>query len=52
MAPWSIAYEQWDAVPYNSAYSYNFNPVNYMQREDQSIGRILAHYDINKMAEV
>ena len=40
-------------VPYNSAYSYNFNPVNYMQREDQEYtAGFFAHYDINKMAEV
>ncbi len=40
-------------VPYSSALAYNFNPLNYLQREDnQYTAGFFAHYDINKMVEV
>ena len=40
-------------VPYTGAYAYNFNPLNYLQREDaEYTAGFFAHYDINKMAEV
>ncbi len=40
-------------VPYSSAFAYNFNPLNYIQREDESYtAGFFAHYEINKMAEV
>ncbi len=40
-------------VPYTSALAYNFNPLNYIQREDeQYTAGFFAHYEINKMAEV
>ncbi len=41
-------------VPYNgSQMAYNFNPLNFLQREDeQYTAGFFAHYDINKMAEV
>ena len=40
-------------VPYSSAYAYNFNPLNFLQREDDRYtAGFFAHYDINKAAEV
>ena len=40
-------------VPYSSKYAYNFNPLNFIQREDeQYTAGFFAHYEINKMAEV
>ena len=40
-------------VPYSSAYAYNFNPLNFLQREDDRYtAGFFAHYDVNKMAEV
>jgi outer membrane receptor protein involved in Fe transport len=40
-------------VPYSSTLSYNFNPLNYLQREDnQYTAGFFAHYDINKMLEI
>jgi iron complex outermembrane receptor protein len=40
-------------VPYSSALAYNFNPLNYLQREDeQYTAGFFAHYAINKMVEI
>ena len=40
-------------VPYTSALAYNFNPLNFIQREDDRYNAgFFAHYDVNKMAEV
>ncbi|MDB5481375.1 MAG: TonB-dependent receptor [Caulobacteraceae bacterium] len=40
-------------VPYTSALAYNFNPLNYLQRQDeQYTAGFFAHYEINKMLEV
>ena len=40
-------------VPYSSAYAYNFNPLNFIQREDDRYtAGFFAHYDVNKMAQV
>jgi iron complex outermembrane receptor protein len=40
-------------VPYTGALAYNFNPLNFIQREDDRYtAGFFAHYDVNKMAEV
>jgi outer membrane receptor protein involved in Fe transport len=40
-------------VPYTNALAYNFNPLNYIQREDeQYTAGFFAHYEISKMLEV
>ena len=40
-------------VPYSSAYAYNFNPLNFIQREDDRYtAGFFAHYDVNKMVQV
>ena len=40
-------------IPYSGAYSYNFNPLNFIQREDNRYtGGFEAHYEINPHAEV
>ena len=40
-------------VPYTTAQAYNFNPLNFLQREDDRYtAGFFAHYDINKAAEV
>ena len=40
-------------VPYTGALAYNFNPLNFLQREDdQYTAGFFAHYDINKALEV
>jgi iron complex outermembrane receptor protein len=40
-------------VPYTGALAYNFNPLNYLQREDeQYTAGFFAHYEISKMLEV
>jgi len=40
-------------VPYTSALSYNFNPLNYIQREDDTYhAGYFAHYDVNKAVEI
>ena len=39
--------------PYSGALSYNFNPLNFIQREDDRYtAGFFAHYDINKAVEV
>jgi outer membrane receptor protein involved in Fe transport len=38
---------------YSSTLSYNFNPLNYLQREDeQYTAGFFGHYEVNKMADV
>ncbi len=40
-------------VPYSSAYAYNFNPLNFLQRDDTRYSAgYFAHYQINPAAEV
>jgi iron complex outermembrane receptor protein len=40
-------------VPYTAGLAYNFNPLNFIQREDDRYNAgFFAHYDVNKMAEV
>jgi iron complex outermembrane receptor protein len=40
-------------VPYSSSLAYNFNPLNFIQREDDRYtAGFFAHYEVNKMAEV
>ena len=40
-------------IPYTSALSYNFNPQNFMQREDDTYhAGYFAHYDLNKAMEI
>jgi len=40
-------------VPYTGALSYNFNPLNFLQREDNNYtGGFFAHYTVNPMVEV
>jgi iron complex outermembrane receptor protein len=40
-------------VPYTAGLAYNFNPLNFIQREDDRYtAGFFAHYDVNKMAEV
>jgi outer membrane receptor protein involved in Fe transport len=40
-------------VPYSGALAYNFNPLNFLQREDeQYTAGFFGHYDINKAVEV
>jgi outer membrane receptor protein involved in Fe transport len=40
-------------VPYTSAFAYNFNPLNFIQRQDEKYtAGFFAHYDINKMVEL
>ena len=40
-------------VPYSGAFAYNFNPLNFIQREDDRYNAgFFAHYEVNKMAEV
>jgi outer membrane receptor protein involved in Fe transport len=40
-------------VPYSRAYAYNFNPLNYIQREDeQYTAGFFGHYEISKYADV
>ena len=40
-------------VPYSSALSYNFNPINFLQREDTTYhAGYFARYDLNKAVEV
>ena len=40
-------------VPYSGAYAYNFNPLNFIQRDDNRYSAgYFAHYQINPMVEV
>jgi outer membrane receptor protein involved in Fe transport len=40
-------------VPYNGSLAYNFNPLNFLQREDERYtAGFFAHYDINKAVEL
>ncbi len=40
-------------VPYSAALAYNFNPLNFLQREDDRYtAGFFAHYEITKAAEV
>jgi len=40
-------------VPYSGALAYNFNPLNFIQREDDRYtAGFFAHYEVNKLFEV